>query len=103
MHSFWSEILIIIRGADLRSMRLDANLSTSQAAKIVGVKTRQTYESWERENAIPNVNQFVALCEGCMFSATVILALAIKRENASDTLDLSLASRRPIKDIKSDR
>jgi DNA-binding XRE family transcriptional regulator len=103
MHSFWSEILIIIRGADLRTMRLGANLTTTQAAEVVGVKTRQTYESWERENAIPNINQFVALCEGCMFSATVILALAIKRESINEPLDVSLAARMPKKIVKSQR
>jgi DNA-binding XRE family transcriptional regulator len=90
-----------IKGVDLRIMRLDAELTTAQAAEIVGVKTRKTYENWERGAGIPNVNQFVTLCEGCMFSATVILALAIKRENTDQPLDLSLASRRPKKDIKS--
>jgi DNA-binding XRE family transcriptional regulator len=93
----------VIRGDDLRTMRLGANLTTTQAAEVVGVKTRQTYESWERENAIPNINQFVALCEGCMFSAAVILALAIKRENVCEPLDLSHAARMPKKIAKSKR
>jgi transcriptional regulator with XRE-family HTH domain len=92
---------MIIRGTDLRKIRLDAKLTTTQAAEIVGVMTRKTYENWERGTGIPNVNQFVALCEGCMFSATVILALAIKRENVNEPLDLPLASRRPKNVLKS--
>jgi transcriptional regulator with XRE-family HTH domain len=74
-------------------MRLDAKLSTTIAAEIAGVKTRKTYENWERGAGIPNINQFVALCEGYKLSPNVILALAIKRrrENIDGPLDLEPA------------
>ena len=82
-----------IQGADLRRMRLYAKLTTSDMARIAGVKTRKTYENWEQNSGVPNINQFTAICEGCKFSPNVILALALKRkrENTNEALDLESA------------
>lgn len=55
----------MIRGTDLRAMRRVAGLTTQQMANIAGVKTRKTYENWEKNVGTPNVNQFFALVEGC--------------------------------------
>ena len=41
-----------ITGSDLRKMRLEAGLTTVQMAKLAQVKTRKTYENWEK-NIVP--------------------------------------------------
>ncbi len=83
-----------IKGADFKKMRLKAELTTTEASVIAGVRTRKTYENWERESGTPDINQFVALCEGFNFSPVVILVLAVKRsrEKPDGDLDLTIAS-----------
>ena len=51
-----------ITGADLRKMRQDAGLTTVKMAKLANVKTRKTYENWEKEIGSPSMNQFIAMC-----------------------------------------
>lgn len=85
---------MIIKGADIRRMRLNAGLTTREMAKIVGVKTRKTYENWERNTGCPNINQFIAICEGCQVSVTEFLIMAMKRENLTERIDLTFISKR---------
>lgn len=54
-----------IKGHQLRAMRLEAAMTTRQMADLAGVKTRKTYENWERGTGTPNINQFLAMAEGC--------------------------------------
>lgn len=56
---------IVIRGSDLRKMRIFAHLRTIDMAHAAGVKTRKTYENWEKGLGTPNVNQFVAMATAC--------------------------------------
>lgn len=59
--------ILPIRGCDLRSMRSVAGLTTLQMAKAAGVKTRKTYENWEKDVGTPNVNQFFEMVKACDF------------------------------------
>lgn len=58
-------MLTTVKGSDLRAMRLFAGLTTIKMAKAAGVKTRKTYENWEKEVGIPNVNQFFGMVNAC--------------------------------------
>ncbi len=55
----------LIRGNDLRAMRMLAGLTTVNMAKAAGVKTRKTYENWEKNVGTPNVNQFFLMVDAC--------------------------------------
>lgn len=54
-----------ISGSDLRIMRSEAKLTTVKMAEIAGVKTRKTYENWEKERGAPNINQYIRMVIGC--------------------------------------
>jgi DNA-binding XRE family transcriptional regulator len=54
-----------ISGSDLRKMRSEAKLTTVKMAEIAGVKTRKTYENWEKESGAPNINQYIRMVIGC--------------------------------------
>lgn len=56
-----------VRGADLRSLRNLGGLTTMQMAAAAGVKTRKTYENWEKDVSTPNVNQFFDMVRACGF------------------------------------
>lgn len=56
-----------IVGSDLRAMRSVAGLTTHQMAEAAGVRTRKTYENWEKNVGTPNVNQFFAMVRACGF------------------------------------
>lgn len=62
-----------ILGTDLRTIRLNAGKTTVQMAKFAGVKTRKTYENWEKNRGTPNINQFIAMANECGFSATELM------------------------------
>lgn len=59
--------LFPIKGGDLRSMRMMGGLTTMQMAAAAGVKTRKTYENWEKNLGTPNVNQFFDMVRACGF------------------------------------
>lgn len=54
-----------IKGSDLRAIRNFAGKTTLQMAHAAGVKTRKTYENWEKNVGTPNVNQFINMVEFC--------------------------------------
>lgn len=54
-----------IFGKDLRAMRMLAGKTTVAMAKAAGVKTRKTYENWEKNQGTPNVNQFFDMAKFC--------------------------------------
>jgi DNA-binding XRE family transcriptional regulator len=80
-----------INGSDLRKMRLDAGLTTVKMAKLVNVKTRKTYENWEKNIGAPNMNQFIALCVGCNYNPAKFVKLAVERQDMSESLNITAA------------
>lgn len=63
----------MIKGSDLRAMRMVAGQTTVAMAQAAGVKTRKTYENWEKGQGAPNVNQFIALVTACGFKPSEIM------------------------------
>lgn len=72
-----------ITGADLRSMRTVSGLTTRAMARAAGVKTRKTYENWEKNVGTPSVNQFIAMAVGCGFKASEIISHFERRNEAA--------------------
>ena len=81
-----------IKGGDLRRMRLQAHITTSEMAEIAGVSTRKTYENWEKNVSTPNINQFMAMCDGCGVSSQEFVKQAVAREDIRRPLDISLGT-----------
>lgn len=54
-----------VTGNDLKKMRRISGHTTVEMSKLAGVKTRKTYENWEKDIGTPNVNQFFAMATGC--------------------------------------
>lgn len=63
-----------INGSDLRALRMVSGHTTMAMAKAAGVKTRKTYENWEKNIGSPSVNQFLAMVEHCGFKASEIIS-----------------------------
>lgn len=82
-----------ITGSDLRKMRLDAGLTTVKMAKLANVKTRKTYENWEKDVGSPSMNQFIAMCIGCNFNSSKFVKLAIERQDTVEPLNVTAARR----------
>ena len=82
-----------ITGADLRKMRQDAGLTTVKMAKLANVKTRKTYENWEKEIGSPSMNQFIAMCVGCNYNSSKFVKLAVERQDTAEQLNISAARR----------
>ncbi|UAA37390.1 helix-turn-helix transcriptional regulator [Paraneptunicella aestuarii] len=68
----------LITGRDLRAMRRVSNLTTAAMAKAAGVKTRKTYENWEKNVGTPNVNQFISMAQACGLSPAEFITNAQK-------------------------
>jgi DNA-binding XRE family transcriptional regulator len=81
-----------INGADLRKMRLDAGLTTVKMAKLATVKTRKTYENWEKNVGEPSMNQFIAMCLGCNYNSSKFVKLAV--DGLEDTENLNVIAAR---------
>jgi len=63
-----------IMGSDLRAMRMVSGLTTVAMSKAAGVKTRKTYENWEKNVGTPSVNhQFIAMAAACGLKASEII------------------------------
>ena len=77
-----------LSGKDLRAMRQKAGYTTSEMAKIAGVKTRKTYENWEKDIGSPNVNQFIRICISCNLSSTSVINKLISRKKLEDEIEL---------------
>ncbi len=83
---------MIITGTDLRIMRLRAGKTTVQMAEFAGVKTRKTYENWEKNVGSPSMNQFLAMSMACGFKPAELIKMYIERDNADAEIDLMSAS-----------
>ncbi|WP_232358512.1 helix-turn-helix transcriptional regulator [Paraneptunicella aestuarii] len=77
----------IIKGVDLKAMRQFAKLTTVQMAEAAGVKTRKTYENWEKEVGCPSVNQFFQMVAACGLNYKDVLEvyLPAQKQNMGDT------------------
>jgi len=82
-----------INGADLRTMRIDAGLTTVKMAKLAEVKTRKTYENWEKNIGAPSMNQFIAMCVGCNYNSSKFVKLAVDRQDTTENLNVTVARR----------
>ena len=82
-----------INGADLRQMRLDAGLTTVKMAQLASVKTRKTYENWEKNIGAPSMNQFIAMCVGCNYNSSKFVKLAVERLDTAENLNMTAARR----------
>ena len=82
-----------ISGADLRKMRLDAGLTTVKMAKLAKVKTRKTYENWEKNIGAPSMNQFIALCVGCNYNSSKFVKLAVDCQDTAEEINVTAARR----------
>ncbi|MBE1298446.1 MAG: helix-turn-helix domain-containing protein [Alteromonadaceae bacterium] len=83
-----------VLGADLRRMRTRAEKTTTQMAEFAGVKTRKTYENWEKSNSSPDVNQFIDMAKGCGYDPAQLIQLFTERSNNSTPVDV-LSTRVP--------
>jgi DNA-binding XRE family transcriptional regulator len=80
-----------ISGSDLRKMRIDVGLTTVKMAKLANVKTRKTYENWEKNIGAPSMNQFIAMCVGCNYNSSKFVKLAVDRRDTSESLNVTAA------------
>jgi DNA-binding XRE family transcriptional regulator len=87
------EIKMYINGADLRKMRIDAGLTTVKMAKLAKVKTRKTYENWEKNIGSPSMNQFIAMCVGCNYNSSKFVKLAVDRQDPAENINVIAARR----------
>lgn len=69
-----------IKGSDLRAMRMISGFTTWQMAKAAGVKTRKTYENWEKDVGTPNVNQFMDMVRACGYGMNIFAFFKQLRE-----------------------
>ncbi|MCC2607301.1 helix-turn-helix domain-containing protein [Planctobacterium marinum] len=83
---------MIITGTDLRIMRLRAGKTTVQMAEFASVKTRKTYENWEKNVGSPSMNQFLAMSMACGFKPAELIKMYIERDNSDAEIDLMSAS-----------
>lgn len=80
-----------VSGADLRKIRMLAGKTTKQMAELAGVKTRKTYENWEKDIGSPSHNQFVELVKSCGFKPADIVKLFIDRKDQQKNSDVASA------------
>ena len=83
---------MVITGTDLRRMRLKAGKTTVQMADFAGVKTRKTYENWEKNVGAPSMNQYIAMASACGFKAAELIKMYVERADMDEEIDLSLAT-----------
>lgn len=82
-----------ITGTDLRRMRHDAGLTTVKMANLAKVKTRKTYENWEKNVGAPNMNQFIDLCLGCNYNPAKFVKMVVDNQDSTADLDVFSARR----------
>ena len=81
----------MIVGNDLRKLRLSAGKTTLEMALAAGVKTRKTYENWERDASSPTINQFIRMVTYCGYRPGRLIDLFLSRTARDEYVDLKLA------------
>jgi DNA-binding XRE family transcriptional regulator len=98
--------LNIISGDDLKRMRLSANKTTVDIAKVIGV-SRITYENWEKDIGQPKINQFLIIGSYCSINLTPLLnqfkilkqqLKNIRMNDANNTISKRATRSKPSKD-----
>ena len=74
----------IITGKDLRLMRVIADKTTSEMAVYAGVKTRKTYENWEKEVGQPGMNQWLKMARACGYQPHLLVEQFVNRDENHD-------------------
>ena len=80
-----------VSGSDLRKIRMLAGKTTKQMAELAGVKTRKTYENWEKDIGTPSFNQFVELVKSCGFKPAEIVKIFVDRKEMNNSSDVASA------------
>lgn len=75
---------IIITGQDLRFMRVVADKTTSEMASYAGVKTRKTYENWEKGAGQPGMNQWLSMVRHCGYEPELLIEQFVNRTDHND-------------------
>lgn len=75
-----------VTGTDLRTIRLKGGKTTSQMAKLANVRTRKTYESWEKNISSPSINQFISMAIGCGFRPEYLVKILCERNSSEEAL-----------------
>ncbi len=83
---------MIITGTDLRRMRLKAGKTTVQMAEFANVKTRKTYENWEKNVGAPSMNQYLAMSTACGFEPAALIKMYVDRPDNEQEIDLMSAA-----------
>lgn len=82
---------MFIKGADLRKMRRMAGMTTVQMAEFAEVKTRKTYENWEKNVGAPSMNQYLTMAKACGFQPADLIKMYVDRDGAETELDIAEA------------
>lgn len=75
-------VAVVITGRDLRLMRLRAEMTTSDMAEKLQIKSRKTIENWEQQNSEPQMNVFIRYCAHTGFNPCRVIQEIIKRNEA---------------------
>lgn len=75
---------MFITGTELRKMRKEAGLTTSEMARLAKVKTRKTYENWEKNVGQPSINQYIMMALGCKVNVPSMMELLIAERSTQD-------------------
>ena len=87
-----NNLQIMIRGRDLKLMRVHAEISTSVMAEYLGIKSRKTIGNWEAEQSAPSINQYILFCKFAGFHpGTVIEKIMERNASGNDHQDIDLS------------
>ena len=67
-------------------------MTTVKMAQFADVRTRKTYENWEKGVGSPTVNQFIAMATACGYSPHSLIRQYIERAKGDNEVDYNLAS-----------
>ena len=73
---------MLISGKDLRLMRITADKTTSEMAGYAGVKTRKTYENWEKGIGQPGINQWLLMAIHCGYQPDLLVDQFMHRQTS---------------------
>lgn len=54
-------------------------MTTVKMAEFADVRTRKTYENWEKGIGCPTVNQFISMAAACGFNPSALICQYVKR------------------------
>lgn len=75
----------IIRGRDLKLMRIQGKITTSIMAEFLGIRSRKTIENWESEQSTPSINQYILFCKFAGYHPGLVLERIMLRNASENT------------------